>query len=116
MSIATHVARFAPQLSLGLETGRPPSPTPPVVPPQPPTLAELVAAAHANRCVQAFLADGILTWTTERIERNPPCYLVYEHGEVVGNVSDLAAMARFAEKRRGLGRRHAAHPSRDRSG
>lgn len=106
MAIADHVARFDPQLTLDVSTPVPASGRDAFrLPPEPPTHAELVAAALANEYVLAFIAEGMLTWSTGRVERNPPCYLVYEHGEVVGNVDDLGAMIRHAEKRRGLGRR-----------
>jgi len=104
MAIADHRARFDPQLTLDVSTTVPAGRHEAFrLPPEPPTHAALVAAALANECVQAFIAEGVLTWSTSRVERNPPCYLVYEHGEVVGGIGELPAMIRHAEKRRGLG-------------
>lgn len=110
MSIAAHAARFTPQLAFDLATDPPRARFARVRPLEPPTRAELAAAARANECVRWFIAERIPTWTDERVERDPPCYLVYEHGEVVGSVADLPAMVRHAEKRRGLGRRLGLRP------
>lgn len=65
----------------------------------------MIAAALNNTCVRTFIAEGIPTWSDERVRRNPPCYLVYEHGAVVGNLDDLPGMARHAEKSPGMGAR-----------
>ena len=102
MSVADHAARFDPQLALDLASSRPKL-APPRAPLHRPTHADLVAAARANEFVQAFIAENLMTWTDARIERNPPCFLVYEHGEVIGSVAEIPAMIRHAEKRRGLG-------------
>jgi hypothetical protein len=45
-------------------------------------------------------------------EISPPCYLVYQRGEVVGSLADLPCMIRHAEKRRGLGQRLGIRPLR----
>lgn len=102
MSISAHVARFSPQFSLELA----PAPTPhePAVPAESPTHAALAAAARANEFVRAFISEQLPTWSFERVDRDPPCCLVYEHGEVLGNLSDIPGMIRHAAKRRGLGR------------
>lgn len=103
MSIATHAARFRRQLAFEFPTVLlPPPPAPPLL--ERPTVDALAAAAAENLLVQEFIADRVLTWSNERVRNNPPCYLVYEHGEVVGNVSDLPIMMRHAQKRSGLGR------------
>jgi hypothetical protein len=101
MSIAGHAARLSTQFSLDLD---PPShlPNAPAVTERP-TLHELAAAALENVQVRSFIAEGLMTWTSARVERDPPCCLVYEHGEVLGNLSDMTCMVRHAEKRKGIG-------------
>src|SRR5215210_4872390 len=101
MSIAVHVARLSAQFSLDLD---PLShlPNAPAVTERP-TLDELAAAALKNMHVRSFIAEGLMTWTSARVTRDPPCWLVYEHGEVVGNVSDMTCMIRHAGKRKGIG-------------
>jgi hypothetical protein len=104
MSVAEIAARFDPQLRLNLAScPAPPPPQRPATYP-PPTHAALVDAARANTCVRAFIGDQVPTWTDSQVEKNPPCCLVYEHGEVVGSIDDLPMMMRHAEKRRGMGR------------
>ena len=106
MSVAAHAARFNPQLALDLASGLPPLRAPATgLPLERPTHAKLVAAARGNELVRVFIAERVPTWSDARVERDPPCYLVYEHGEVVGSLAELGAMIRHAEKRRGLGRR-----------
>jgi hypothetical protein len=100
-SIAAHASRFAPQLTLQLEAAPPAQGC--AIPLEPPPRAALVAAALANTRVRTFIAEEVPTWTEERVRRNPPCYLVYEHRAVVGNLDDLPGMARHAEKRPGMG-------------
>jgi hypothetical protein len=73
------------------------------MPLEPPPRAALIAAALANTWVRTFIAEEVPTWTEERVRRNPPCYLVYEYGAVVGNLDDLPGIARHAEKRPGMG-------------
>lgn len=102
MSISAHAERLSPQLSLELEPAV--APREPAPDPEPPTHAQLAAAALENEFVRAFIAEQLPTWTDERVRRDPPCCLVYEHGEVVGNVSDLPGMIRHAGKRKGLGK------------
>lgn len=104
MSIADHRGRFSPQLALGLECDAPCRDTAPPRLMQSPTLDGLASAALLNATVQLFIRDRLPTWSAEGVRRNPPCYLVYQHGEVFGSVEDLAVMIRHAEKRRGLGR------------
>ncbi|MEW5926036.1 MAG: hypothetical protein AB1941_00980 [Gemmatimonadota bacterium] len=109
MTIADYAARFSPQIGLAFpEVPRPVSTRPQVL--EHPTREVLAAAARENECVREFIADGLMTWSAERVERDPPCYLVYEHGEVVGNFSDLVGMARHAEKRKGIGLRKGVRP------
>jgi hypothetical protein len=106
MTIAAHAARFSPQYALDLAPEPlPPASTPTIAVLEHPTRAALAAAARENEFVRAFIAEGLLTWSAERVERDPPCCLVYEHGEVVGGLSDLPSMVRHAEKRKGLGDR-----------
>lgn len=112
MSIHAHMARFSPQLTLDLPSSAPVAEGCKAVPLGRPTRDELVAAALANHDVRAFVEAGLPTWSEARVQRNPPCYLVYEHGEVVGNLEDLPLMARHAEKRSGFGRRHGLRPLR----
>jgi hypothetical protein len=100
--ISAHAARFSPQLSLDLEQ-EPGRPDPAKVA-EPPTRAQLAAAALENEFVRRFIAEQVPTWTSARVHRDPPCCLVYEHGEVMGNVSDIPAMIRHAAKRTGLGK------------
>lgn len=109
MSIAAHAARFTPQLALDLGPDEP-APAPRAEPLPVPTHGELVTAALANENVQAFIAERLPTWSEERVRRSPSCYLVYEHGEVVGSTADMVAMARLAEKRPGFGRRLGIRP------
>lgn len=106
MSIAAHAARFDPQLAFDLAPDEPARRDQPFTRPhEAPTHAGLVAAALANECVRTFIADRVPTWSVDRVERDPPCFLVYEHGEVLGSVRELPVMIRHAEKGRGLGRR-----------
>ncbi len=70
-----------------------------------PSRTVFAAAAFQNELVQAFIAEALATWSPERVERDPPFYLVYELGEVVGNLSDLPIMERHAAKHGGLGER-----------
>ncbi len=109
MTIAAHAARFHPQLALDLGSDEP-APAPSAEPLPLPTHADLVAAALANENVRAFIAERLPTWSEEAVTRSPPCYLVYEHGEVVGGTANLAEMARLAEKRPGFGRRLGIRP------
>lgn len=103
MSVADHAARFRPQLAFDLAASSPPPPPPPA-PLETPTRYALVTAARQNEFVRAFIADRVPTWNEARVERDPPCVLVYEHGEVVGSVGEVPGMIRHAEKRRGMGR------------
>lgn len=96
MTAAAPAAGRNPQLALDLG---PDAPLP--IPPH----GELVAAALQNQCVRDFIADRVPTWSEGGVGRNPPCCLVYDHGEVVGTLRDLPGMIRHAEKRRGMGRR-----------
>jgi hypothetical protein len=106
MSIATHHARFDPQLAFDLAPDEPAAREHPFTcPHEAPTHAGLVAAALANECVRTFIGERVPTWSAERVERDPPCFLVYEHGEVLGSVRELAGLIRHAEKCGGLGRR-----------
>lgn len=104
MSVADHAARFRPQLAFDLPAGPPPPPPPAAAVLETPSKDALVAAARENECVRAFIADRVPTWSDARVERDPPCFLVYEHGEVVGSLAELPGMIRHAEKRRGMGR------------
>lgn len=100
MSIADHIKRFSPQMTLDLPAAPPP---PPVCPRERPTTEMLVSAALENVCVRIFIEDRLATWTREKVERNPPCCIVYEHGDVVGSLDDVPMMLRYAQKRPGLG-------------
>ena len=104
MSVADHAARFRPQLAFDLTACPPPPPPPAAAVLETPSKDALVAAARENEFVRAFIADHVPTWSEARVERDPPCFLVYEHGEVVGSVAELPGMIRYAEKRRGMGR------------
>lgn len=104
MSVADHAARFRPQLAFDLTAGPPPPPPPAAAVLETPSRDALAAAARENEFVRAFIADRVPTWSEARVERDPPCFLVYEHGEVVGSVAELPGMIRHAEKRRGMGR------------
>lgn len=101
MSIADHAARFRPQLAFALEP--PPHPPQPAAPLETPSTSALIQAALANEFVREFIAESVPTWSDAQVHRDPPCVLVYEHGEVVGSVRELTAMALHAEKRRGMG-------------
>ena len=109
MSLAEHMARFSGQFALDIGSEAAPVPT---LPPREPTHAVLVAAALKNESVLYFIETSVPTWSRARVERNPPCYLVYEQGEVFGSVEDLPCMMRHAEKRGGLGRRLGVRPLR----
>jgi hypothetical protein len=104
MSVADHAARFRAQLAFDLSAPPPRSPPPAAADLETPTRDALVAAARENEVVRAFIADRVPTWSEARVERDPPCVLVYEHGEVVGSVAAVPGMIRHAEKRRGMGR------------
>ena len=105
MSVAEHMARFSAQLALDLAATMPDPPPARILPAGAAIHAVLVAAALKNEGIQEFIESGVSTWSRERVERNPPCYLVFEQGEVFGSVTDLPLMARHAGKRGGLGRR-----------
>ena len=112
MSIAQHAARFSPQLGLDLGAEPIPAAFAELLPPRPPSHAMLVAAARENQDVRAYIADGIPTWSEERLQRTPPCYLVFEHGEVVGDTESLVMMLRHALKHPGMGRCLGVRPLR----
>ncbi len=56
----------------------------------------LIDAALANRDIQAHLADlrPPLLWTIERVRRNPPCRIEWEHAVVIGGIGESLAAAR----------------------
>ena len=104
MSFASSIARFSPQLALDLPAPAPTPSTPTTVLDHP-NRTVFAAAARQNEFVQEFIAEGLATWSPERVERDPPFFLVFELGEVVGNLSDLTMMERHAAKQGGLGKR-----------
>lgn len=110
MSIAAYAALYSAQLSLELPPGSPTTPIRTARTLEMPRHAALVAAARQNLYVRDFIQRALATWTAARVERNPPCCLVYENGEVFGNLEDLPLMARHAEKRNGMGAMRGLRP------
>ena len=110
------MARFSGQFALDLGTAISDAGSTRTLPSSAPTHAVLVAAALKNELVRHYIETKVPTWSPERVQRNPPCYLVYDQGEVFGSVEDLPCMARHAGKRGGLGRClgvRALHPEDD---
>lgn len=76
------------------------------------TARMLTDAALANPSVRDHLLAGRLGWSEARVRRSPPVRLVFEFGELGGDLSELAGLIRYAEKRK-LGTFSGVAPLRD---
>lgn len=66
-------------------------------------VAAVIRGAKANECVRRFISDGHVGWTLDEIGINPPARVIFELGEIRGNIGNLAGLVNYARKRK-LGR------------
>lgn len=59
-------------------------------------VSTLVAAAHANECIQDFQKDAELRsiWADDSIRTNPPMRVEFEHAIVLGSISEAGDIAK----------------------
>lgn len=63
-------------------------------------LAVVIEAALGNDDVRRHIADLRATWTEESVRRRVPARVVFECGMLIGDLTEISGLLRYAEKRK----------------